>query len=269
MELLNFPHISQRDGDINSTDDCVAASIAMGLQYLTGKTYTAGEVKDAVYGAPYVGGTAAEAYTSYCAAQGVDLSAINGNGQQLVAALKAEISAGHPCLLTEPDPYESGWSHVCAVFAYNDEQQTITVVDPWIDQDVTKTYAAWSDQMEFNQIWTCKKKESERTTWVSQFQQEQATATWASTTAGAISGGNVLGTSELFDKMPAYTTGIALSWQEQYMNGVNYGPPTSYEYSAVNGKPVTDWDGNPIIQQNFLGGRCEWSGNGAKWFRWG
>lgn len=157
-ELANFPHISQRDSDANADFDCVPASLAMCLQWLTGRKYTAQQIKDAVYGASYTGGTAASAYVAYCAAQGVKLAPVNGNGMQLVAALKAAIGAQHPAILTEPDPYmpaADGYSHVCA--AYKFDAGSITVVDPWIDQDVTKSDAEWASQLEFNQIWTLEK----------------------------------------------------------------------------------------------------------------
>jgi hypothetical protein len=154
-ELANFPMISQRDGDVNASLDCVPASIAACMQWLTGQHYTASEIKDAVYGTGYTGGTAASAYVDYCAARGVILSPVNGDGIALVAALHNALAEQHPALITEPDPYASGWTHVCA--AYQDDASSITVMDPWIDQPVTKSDAAWAAQLQFNQIWTLEK----------------------------------------------------------------------------------------------------------------
>src|SRR5437879_8718136 len=71
VELANFPMISQRDGDPNQNYDCVAGAIAAGLIWLTGKHFTASQVKDAVYGRAYIGGTDAHKYVAYCAEQGV------------------------------------------------------------------------------------------------------------------------------------------------------------------------------------------------------
>jgi hypothetical protein len=150
-ELVGFPMLSQRDSDVNALYNCVAASIAAALEYLTGKTFRAGEVKDAVYGSTYVGGTAGWKYVAYCAQQGVKLEPINGNGDQLVAALHAEIAAGHACLITETDPYASGWTHVCA--AYKCDGGSVTVMDPWIDEPVWKSDATWATQLADNQIW--------------------------------------------------------------------------------------------------------------------
>lgn len=154
-ELANFPMLSQRDSDPNALYDCVAASIAASLEYLTGKAFRAGEVKDAAYSPGYVGGTAAWKYTDYCAGQGVKLEPINGNGEQLVAALHAEIAAGHPCLITEPDPYSVGWTHVCA--AYKCDSGSITVMDPWIDEPVWRSDATWATQLADGQIWRLEK----------------------------------------------------------------------------------------------------------------
>lgn len=151
-ELIGFPMISQLDGDRNQDADCVPASIAACIQWLTGHPYTAKEIKGAVYGVNYTGGTAASAYVDYCAARGVRLAPINGNGAALVSDLHAALAAQHPCLITEPSPYGAGWTHVCA--AYKDTASSITVMDPWIDKPVTKNDSEWAAQLQFNQIWT-------------------------------------------------------------------------------------------------------------------
>lgn len=151
VELNNFPMISQRDGDPNQDFDCVPASIAACVTWLTGKGYTARQIKDAVYGVNYQGGTGAQAYVSYCREQGVTLAPMDGNGSQLVADLRAQIAAGHPCLITEPDPYLAGWTHVCA--AYKDDGSNIVVMDPWIDQPIAKSYGNWTAQLQDNEIW--------------------------------------------------------------------------------------------------------------------
>lgn len=150
-ELTNFPMLSQRDGDVNQDYDCVPTCIADAMAWLTGKPYHGGAIKDIVYGPAYVGGTAASAYIAYCAQQGVKLEPINGTGDQLVAVLHAEIAAGHPCLITEPDPYSIGWTHVCC--AYKCDSGSVTVMDPWIDEPVWKSDATWATQLADGQIW--------------------------------------------------------------------------------------------------------------------
>lgn len=156
MTTLNgFPMLSQRDSDKNADFDCVPASIAACLEYLTGHKYTAGQVKDAVYGASYTGGTDAHRFIDYCRSQGVSLTPIDGTGPQLVASLKSMIGSGHPCLITEPDPYAAGWLHVCAAYSFDDA--SITVMDPWIDQAVKKSDSAWATQLVGNEIWVLEK----------------------------------------------------------------------------------------------------------------
>ena len=153
--LENFPMVSQRDGDPNQDFDCVPTSIAAAMEWLTGQTFTGGEIKDAVYGRNYTGGTGAIAYVDYCAARGVTLAPINGNGNELVASLHSELVDQHPVLITEPDPYASGWTHVCV--AFKDDAGSITVLDPWIEQPVTKSNAEWASQLLDNQIWKLEK----------------------------------------------------------------------------------------------------------------
>lgn len=157
-ELTNFPMLSQRDSNPNADYDCVPASIAACLEFLTDKKFTASQVKDAAYPHAYIGGTAAIKYVDFCAQQGVKLVAMDGNGAQLVVDLHTQLAAGHPCLITEPDPYAPGWTHVCA--AYKDDSGSITVMDPWIAQPVTKSNSEWAEQLQFNEIWYLEREET-------------------------------------------------------------------------------------------------------------
>src|SRR5260221_10444516 len=116
-ELINFPMLSQRDRDVNADFDCVPTNIAAALEWLLNKPYSGGQVKDAVLGANYQGGTGAAEFVDYCATQGVILAAVGGD---LVAALQESIAAGHPALITEPDPYLAGWNHVCVAYKFDD-----------------------------------------------------------------------------------------------------------------------------------------------------
>jgi hypothetical protein len=155
-QLPNFPILSQlADGDVNREYDCVPASIAAALEYFTRKHYTAGEVKDAVYGVGYQGGTAAWEYVTYCRSQGVTLRAIDTTDLvQLVDDLRAELAAGHPVLITEPDPYMppgSGDTHVCVAYAW--DTNSVTVMDPFIAAPITRTNAEWIGTLQNNEIW--------------------------------------------------------------------------------------------------------------------
>jgi len=157
--LENFPMISQLDSDANAQYDCVAASIAAALQFLTGKTFTGAQVKDTVYGSGYIGNTDPDKYANYCAQHGVQLSPINGtDNTALIAATKLQLAAKHPVLLTEVDPYlpvSSGETHVVVAYACNAD--SITVMDPFIDAPVTKTDQQWQNDLRSNQIWIMEK----------------------------------------------------------------------------------------------------------------
>lgn len=158
--LENFPMISQLDSDTNAPYDCVAASIAAGMEYLTKQSYTSAQVKDAVYGASYQGNTNPVQYITYCAQHGIQLTAINGtDNAALIAATKQQLAEKHPVLLTEVDPYmpaNSGETHV--VVAYECDADSITVMDPFIDAPVTKTNQQWMNDLRSNQIWSMEKE---------------------------------------------------------------------------------------------------------------
>lgn len=157
IELPNFPMLSQLgDGDINDQLDCVPTSIAAGLEYLTGKKYTGGQVKDAVYGKPYQGPTAIDHYIEYCGQQEVHLLAKAGTGQALTDAIIANLKKGFPCLGTEPDPYvepSRGWTHVIIFYGYDENKNTLTAMDPYIAKPVTRSITDWSSILQFGAVW--------------------------------------------------------------------------------------------------------------------
>jgi N-acetyl-anhydromuramyl-L-alanine amidase AmpD len=154
--LEGFPMVSQLDGDINAQYDCVSASIAAALEYLTKQSYTSAQVKDAVYGTNYQGNTDPVKYVDYCIRHGVWLSSINGtDNTALIRATKQQLAQNKPVLLTEVDPYlpaDSGETHVVVAYACN--ANSITVMDPFIAAPVTKTDQQWQNDLRSHQIWT-------------------------------------------------------------------------------------------------------------------
>lgn len=56
-------------------------------------------------------------------------------------------------------------------------------------------------------------------------------------------------------------TGIYQAWSEAKANGIMYGAPTNHEYSNI------DWNGNPIICQNFGGAWAEWRNGVCKFYK--
>jgi N-acetyl-anhydromuramyl-L-alanine amidase AmpD len=153
--LEGFPMVSQLDGDTNAQFDCVPASIAAALEYLTKRPYTSAQVKDVVYGKAYRGNTDPARYVDYCTQQGVLLWPVAGaDNEALIQTTKQQLAQGHPVLLTEVDPYMpagSGETHV--VVAYACDADSITAMDPYIDAPVTRTDQQWLNDLRSNQVW--------------------------------------------------------------------------------------------------------------------
>lgn len=58
-------------------------------------------------------------------------------------------------------------------------------------------------------------------------------------------------------------TGIYKAWLAALVSGKQYGPPITHEYASVN------WDGVPIVVQEFAHARCEWLDGQASWYSLG
>ena len=59
---------------------------------------------------------------------------------------------------------------------------------------------------------------------------------------------------------PPMTTGISGDWLARVLKGQRAGPPVSPEYQSV------DFNGDPIVVQQFLHARCEWQAGVGRWF---
>lgn len=132
----------------------MAASIADGIEYLTGQRVDIDVMVTSVYGPNWHGGTSASRYVEYCAGWGVHLFPIDGPPATLVADLHTEIRAGHPCLLTEPDVYAPAhpdWSHVLSV--YGETPGMLIARDPYSTKDVTHPDSTWTQLLEYREIW--------------------------------------------------------------------------------------------------------------------
>lgn len=155
VTLANYPNKSQLLAKHNGPFDCVPASLADALEYLTHYPYTVDEVFLSAYPPDHVGGTAASAYIPYCEQQGVHLYALEGDGPTLVRATHQLIAQGRPVLITEPDVYAPShpdWSHVLSM--YREDAGSLTARDPYSTRDVTHTDAQWAALFEFHEIWT-------------------------------------------------------------------------------------------------------------------
>lgn len=157
--LANFPNYGQLDdtGESNRLYDCVPTSIADALSYLTGKPYDAAQIKDAVYGTSYVGGTDSTKFIDYCAQQAVTLAPINGDSPTLVKAIRTQLLAGNPVMGTEPDPYMplgSGWTHAIIFYKWDEPSGTLSARDPYSKQDTMHSDDVWASLLQFQQVWT-------------------------------------------------------------------------------------------------------------------
>lgn len=165
MELTNYPMLGQLadTNEVNREFDCVATCLASALQYLTHRHYTSSQVKDAVYGANYVGPTNPPNYVKYCSEQGVQMTAINGSPNYLIEAIHVHLVAGEPCCLTIPDPYAPaslGWTHMLVAFGCSGSSigtGSIVCLDPYVAKSVTYSNAELANLLRFDQIWVLSK----------------------------------------------------------------------------------------------------------------
>ncbi len=61
-------------------------------------------------------------------------------------------------------------------------------------------------------------------------------------------------------QLPRTGSGIYSAWHNLYVGGKQIGPATSYEYNSI------DWQGNPIVCQDFGSWRCEWQNGKGKFY---
>ena len=161
-ELANFPfknqlHSPTYDGqaDENRLFNCVPTCLAAGLEYLTGRVFEPDELKDAIYGQGYQGGTSARAFVTYAARQGVRLYSLNGSGSSLVQVAREQLSQGHPVLITEPDPYGDPTKYLHVVILYKDMPGMLVVMDPFGATAKAASDQTWADRIQATggQIW--------------------------------------------------------------------------------------------------------------------
>ncbi|MGZ6360763.1 MAG: hypothetical protein ACXWP0_03680 [Ktedonobacterales bacterium] len=232
------------DGQPSENDhyDCVATSIADGLQYRLKRPFNGDALKDAVYGQGYVGGMAAIRFVAYCAGLGIALEPINGSQDALLAALHREIEAGNPCLVTMPSQWgsapsqpgwnpvaPSGWTHVG--LACGDGAGMLRVMNPWggFWHDGTDDY--WRVRLCYGQIWRIGPARGATTmAW-----HKQADGT------GKDDKGHVCGKGMMFEIEQKSITANGLR-SETYLSGL---APVSAFLTLENGQTLT-WDGQAI-----------------------
>lgn len=146
------------DGDVNHDFDCVPTCIAAGMEYLLKQLIDDAKMKDAVYGAGYVGGTAASAYVDYCAQRGVKLFAVeNGSPALAVSQAHGTLAKGLPVIFTQQDDYSSNpdFTHVCVW--YKDSGASLTAMDPFGGFALTYSDEVWAKRLRSNELWIMEK----------------------------------------------------------------------------------------------------------------
>src|SRR5712691_5920449 len=165
MTRLNFPTINQRittlsDGtrDPNADWDCVPECDAGILEFYLSKPFQGGVLKELVYGRNYRGGTDEHAYVALMAHYGVKVYPVDDTPENLVVLAHRHIMAGHPVIITEPDPYmpaRSGYTHVVVLF--EEMPGGVTLMDPYAAHEIPLTDAQVATHLAIHEVWIAEK----------------------------------------------------------------------------------------------------------------
>ncbi|MBS2031909.1 MAG: C39 family peptidase [Deltaproteobacteria bacterium] len=167
--IPKFPRIdqlSERTADGHKSENagmnCIPASLAAGLEYLTGKPYTADQVKEAVYGREYVGPTQIYRYLAFVKSQGVEMKPVlSRDSKVLVGQLHKLLEEGTPAVISIPgevgsvpaDPlHPTGLTHV-VIAAGVDADGNIEVMNPWGGRWVAGDDAYWASRICYGELW--------------------------------------------------------------------------------------------------------------------
>lgn len=242
--------------DENASDNCVATSIAEGLNILDTSDgavkYVGDELHDAVYGQGYVGFQSASRYVGYCANAGVTLRPVSSSQAGLIATIHNEVAAGHPVVVTMPsqwsvaplDPvHPSGTTHVGLAVGVG--PGAICVMNPWhgFMQDATDDW--WAARLCEGQVWVMQRSASVQKN-ANNAQAGGSTVTTAAATGGATSFYGLVYTSDA-EMWACPSTGHSLGHgflrTYQGLHGPDgqsatelLGLPISDEYTAADGK---------------------------------
>lgn len=96
--------------DRNKDNDCVPTSLASAVSYDLHRVVSPVSLKDAVYGASYMGGQSPGRYAAYVRRLGINLGSISGGSGTLVSYIHRYLSAGIPVLASIP----SDWNNAAA-----------------------------------------------------------------------------------------------------------------------------------------------------------
>jgi hypothetical protein len=168
-----FPRLNQlaastRSGhaDPNAQMNCIPTAMAAGLQFLTGRAFDGDMIKDAIYGADYVGPTQIIKYRAFTRDQGVALDVFTSrNSEVLVTELRRLLSQGEPVVLTLPGNLDQPpadllhpkqLTHVVVAAGF-DQAGNIRVMNPWGGVWVAGNDAYWASRICYGELWGMRK----------------------------------------------------------------------------------------------------------------
>jgi hypothetical protein len=164
MTRLQFPVINQRitvlsDGtlDPNRDWDCTQEVCAGILEYYTGKHFEGGVLKEILFGRAYRGGTDIHADVSLMAHYGVRVYPVDNTANALVVIAHQHIKAGHPVVITEPDPYSSRPGDLHVIVLDEEHPGGVFAMDPFIAREVQFTDAQLAAHMAVREVWIAEK----------------------------------------------------------------------------------------------------------------
>ena len=172
--FAHFPEIDQLrerapDGglSLNAQMNCVPASIAAALEFLTGRSYSGEAIKAAVYGAAYIGPTQIYRYLAWVRTQGVHMRPVLSHDPQvLVRSLRALLARGVPVVLSVPgDPsraplealHPRGVTHVVVAAGF-DASGNIRAMNPWGGTWLTGSDAFWAARICYGELWAMERQ---------------------------------------------------------------------------------------------------------------
>lgn len=121
--------------DVNRDYDCVPTSLASAASFVLGHIVTPVQLKDAVYGAGYQGGTSPGRYAAYLRQLGVGFGNVGGNGSGVISQVIANIQRGIPSIAAIPSDWNNASSqsptHEIAFAGWDANKQVLTAMNPW------------------------------------------------------------------------------------------------------------------------------------------
>lgn len=140
--------------DVNASENCVPTELAAIVEYETGKIVAGDDIKSAVYGRRYQGGTSAGRFGDYLKAEyGLQMGyePLPSASQQIIDRLRYWLGKGVPCVVTMHSQWSTPWYqvtkpglHAGTAFAIDtSDSGMLHIANPWGGFDHVNTVAWW------------------------------------------------------------------------------------------------------------------------------